>query len=97
MIPACIVLLVLGLFLFFAGILQCLSSKRFLGYLIGIEMVLNAANINLAGFLMMQPERKELQAYIIMITCLAAIEAAVGLAIFIWISSHEGDSGFSVL
>jgi NADH:ubiquinone oxidoreductase subunit K len=97
MMPAAVVLLLLGLFLFFAGILQCLSSKRFLGYLIGIEMIMNAANLNLAGFIMMQAQRSELQAYILMITALAVIEAAVGLSIFVWISSHEEDSNFSLL
>jgi NADH:ubiquinone oxidoreductase subunit K len=97
MMPGAVVLLLLGLFLFFAGILQCLSSKRFLGYLIGIEMIMNAANLNLAGFILMQAQRSELQAYIIMITALAVIEAAVGLSIFVWISSKEEDSSFSLL
>jgi NADH:ubiquinone oxidoreductase subunit K len=92
-----IILLMLGLFLFFAGILQCITSKRFLGYLFGIEMILNAASINFAGFISLQPERTELQVYIIMITALAAIEAAVGLSIFVWISKREGESPFSVL
>jgi NADH:ubiquinone oxidoreductase subunit K len=97
MMPGAVVLLLLGLFLFFAGILQCLSSKRFLGYLIGIEMIMNAANLNLAGFILMQAQRSELQAYIVMITALAVIEAAVGLSIFVWISSKEEDSSFSLL
>jgi NADH:ubiquinone oxidoreductase subunit K len=97
MMPIGILLLMLGLFLFFAGILQCISSRHFLGYLFGIEMILNAASINLAGFISLQPERSELQAYIIMITAFAAIEAAVGLSIFVWISDKESKIPFSVL
>jgi NADH:ubiquinone oxidoreductase subunit K len=97
MMPIGILLLMLGLFLFFAGILQCISSRQFLGYLFGIEMILNAASINLAGFISLQPQRSELQAYIIMITAFAAIEAAVGLSIFVWISEKESKTPFSVL
>lgn len=97
MISTGVLLLMLGLFLFFAGILQCLSSRRFLGYLLGIEMILNAANLNLAGFLALQPERIELQAMLIMITGLAAIEAAVGLSVFAWVSSNEESPEFSIL
>ena len=97
MISTGVLLLLLGLFLFFAGILQCLSSRRFLAYLFGIEMMLNAANVNLAGFSILQPERTEFQVYILMITALAAIEAAIGLAIFTWVSKREGDTPFSLL
>lgn len=97
MISAGLVLLVLGLFLFFAGILQCLSSRRFLGYLIGIEMMLNAANLNLAGFLSMQPQRTELQSYIMMVCALAAMEAVIGLSVFVWISFREEEPEFSLL
>lgn len=97
MMPVGIILLMLGLFLFFAGILQCISSKRFLGFLFGIEMILNAASINLAGFISLQPERTELQVYIMMITALAAIEAAVGLALLMWAGGKENESPFSLI
>lgn len=97
MISTGVLLLMLGLFLFFAGIIQCLSSRRFLGYLFGIEMILNAANLNLAGFISLQPHRSELQALLLMIIALAAIEAAVGLSIFTWVSSRDDNPGFSIL
>jgi NADH-quinone oxidoreductase subunit K len=91
MISTGLLLLILGLLLFFMGIAQCLSSRKFLAYLFGIEMMLNAANINLAGFIALQPHRSELQAYILMITALAAIEAAVGLSIFAWVGKRESE------
>jgi NADH:ubiquinone oxidoreductase subunit K len=97
MISVGVLLLMLGLFLFFAGILQCLSSRRFLGYLFGIEMVMSAASINLAGFTALQPHRSELQALMLMITALAAIEAAVGLSVFAFVSRREKADGFSLL
>ena len=97
MISIGVLLLILGLFLFFAGFVQCISSKKFLGFLFGIEMVINAANLNLAGFIQLQPQRTDLQVYIILITALAAIEAAVGLSIFVWVSSKEEDASFRLL
>ena len=97
MIPIGTLLLVLGLFLFAAGVLQCLSSRRFLGYLFGIEMMINAGNLNLAGFLAMQPNRTDLQALMLMITALAAIEAAVGLAILAWVSRNSESPDFSII
>lgn len=97
MIPVGTLLLLLGLFLFCAGVLQCLSSRRFLGYLFGIEMIINAANLNLAGFLALQPGRTDLQALMVMITALAAIEAVIGLAILTWVSRNSDSPDFSIL
>jgi NADH:ubiquinone oxidoreductase subunit K len=97
MMPVGIILLMLGLFLFFAGILQCITSRKFLGYLFGLEMILNASSINLAGFISLQPERSELQVYIMMITALAAIEAAVGLALMVWAGRKETEVPFSLI
>ncbi len=92
-----IVLLAAGLFLFFTGLVQCLTSRKFLGFLFGIEICLNASNLNLAGFLVIQPHRTDLQTGIILIIALAAIEAAIGLVIFTWISRNEVKEDFSLL
>ena len=81
--------LILGLALFVLGLFQCLTSKKFLGYLFGIELILNAANINFLGFLVISPGRTELGSLIVFIIAWAAIETTVGLAIFTW-TSKEG-------
>jgi NADH:ubiquinone oxidoreductase subunit K len=92
-----IVLLAAGLFLFFTGLVQCLTSRKFLGFLFGIEICLNAANLNLAGFLVIQPHRTDLQTGIVLIIALAAIEAAIGLVIFTWISRNELNEDFRLI
>jgi NADH:ubiquinone oxidoreductase subunit K len=97
MISPAVLLIFLGLFLFFAGILQCLSSRRFLGYLIGIEMLMNAANLNFTAILLFQPDRTGLQADILLVTALAVIEAAAGLALFGWLSAREKNPEFRIL
>ena len=82
--------LALGLALFSLGLFQALTSKKFLGYLFGIELILNGANVNLLGFLVMSPGRTELGSLIIFIIAWAAIETAVGLSIFTWTSKEGG-------
>jgi NADH:ubiquinone oxidoreductase subunit K len=97
MISTGTILLSAGLFLFFAGLVQCLTSRKFLGFLFGIEIMINAANLNLAGFLAIQPYRTDIQPLMVMIMALAAVEIAVGLAIFTWISGKEKAGDFRIL
>jgi len=81
-----VLLLLAGLLLFFIGLLQCITSKSFLPFLFGIEIMINATNLNLAGFLELQPLRADIEPLIVMIISFAAIETAVGLSIFTWAS-----------
>jgi NADH:ubiquinone oxidoreductase subunit K len=97
MVTSGLVLLGLGLFLFFAGLVQCLTSKKFLGFIFGLEIIINSANVNLAGFLVVQPQRTDLQSIMVMTIAVAAIEAVVGLAIFTWISKMDPESDFSLI
>jgi len=92
-----IVLIASGLLLFFIGLVQCLTTKKFLGFIFGLEIMLNSANLNLAGFLIVQPQRTDLQPMMIMIICIAAIEAAVGLSIFTWISRNQVTDDFKLI
>jgi NADH:ubiquinone oxidoreductase subunit K len=79
-----VLLLLSGLILFFIGIIQCVSSKSLLPFLFGIEIIINAANLNLISFLNIQPERIDIEPLILVIIGFAAIESAVGLSIFAW-------------
>lgn len=81
--------LILGLALFVLGLVQALTTKKFLGYLFGIELMLNGANVNLLGFLVISPHRAELGSLLVFIIGWAAIETAVGLAVFTW-TTREG-------
>lgn len=76
--------LVLGAFLFSCGVL-CIAIKRnAIGILMGVELVLNAANINFVAFAHFSPTfQLEGQIFALMVIVLAAGEAAVALAIIL--------------
>lgn len=76
--------LILASFLFTCGVF-CLATKRnAIGILLGVELILNAANINLVAFARFQPSLKfEGPAFAVMVIVLAAAEAAIALAIFL--------------
>jgi NADH:ubiquinone oxidoreductase subunit K len=84
MISIPVMLLLTGILLFFIGLIQCVSSKTFLPFLFGIEIIINAANLNLISFLNLQPDRLDIEPLILFIIGFAAIESAVGLSIFAW-------------
>jgi len=74
--------LVLGALLFVCGIV-CMATKRnAIGVLMGVELVLNGANINFVAFSSYNPAfQVEGQIFSLFVIVLAAAEAAVALAI----------------
>jgi NADH:ubiquinone oxidoreductase subunit K len=74
--------LVLGALLFVCGAV-CMATKRnAIGVLIGVELVLNGANINFVAFARYNPAFEiEGQIFALFVIVLAAAEAAVALAI----------------
>jgi NADH:ubiquinone oxidoreductase subunit K len=76
--------LILASFLFACGVM-CLAVKRnAIGFLMGIELILNAANLNLVTFARYDSKfRLEGQAFAVIVIVLAAAEAAIALAIFL--------------
>ena len=74
--------LVLGALLFTCGIV-CMATKRnAIGVLIGVELVLNGANINFVAFAHFNPAFEiEGMMFALFVIVLAAAEAAVALAI----------------
>ena len=81
--------LILGAFIFVCGLLSMMVKRNAIGILMGVELVLNAANVNLVAFNRYshggQPGSPALdgQIFAIFIIVLAAAEAAVALAIFL--------------
>ena len=81
--------LVLGALLFCCGLLSMMVKRNAIGILMGVELVLNAANVNLVAFNRFRwtgaEGRPALdgQIFAIFIIVLAAAEAAVALAIFL--------------
>jgi NADH-quinone oxidoreductase subunit K len=70
--------------LFCIGLYGALSSKNAIGILMGIELMLNAVNVNLVAFWRyITPQALTGQVFAIFVITIAAAEAAVGLAIII--------------
>ena len=77
--------LVLAAFIFSCGLFAALSRRNAIGVLMGVELMLNAVNINLVAFWRYGEhiERMEGQLFALFVIALAAAEAAVGLALII--------------
>ena len=74
----------LSAFLFAVGVACLLTKRNAVGLLMGVELVLNAANLNLVAAARYWPDfRLEGQAFAVLVIVLAAAEAAVALAIFL--------------
>jgi len=82
--PGLIAYLILSAFVFVMGVL-CISIKRnAIGILMGIELILNAANINFIATARFIPAFAiEGQVFTVMVIVLAAAEAAIALAIIL--------------
>jgi len=70
--------------LFCIGLYGVLARKNAIAILMGIELMLNAVNINLVAFWRYRaPDMIAGQAWAVMVFAVAAAEVAVGLALFI--------------
>src|SRR3989338_5612766 len=68
------------------GLYGALTRRNLVGILISIEIILNAANVNLVAFSRMLQVSPELgQIFVMFIIVMAAATAAVGLAIVLFI------------
>ena len=76
--------LIVSAALFSIGMYGALSRKNAIGILMGIELILNAVNINLVAFWRyIAPNDVSGQIFAIIVITVAAAEAAVGLAMVI--------------
>ena len=73
--------LFLGLIVFLLGVYCVLSRRNAIGILLGIELILNAANINYIAFGFYGGSKYDGQVFAIFVIMLAAAEAVIGLAI----------------
>lgn len=74
-------LLLLGALLFSAGIVVIVMKRNAILVLLGIELMLNAANLNLIAFNRLHAGRLDGQMFSLFVIIIAVCEAAVGLAI----------------
>ena len=76
--------LVLAAGLFCIGLFGVLSRRNAIGILMGIELMLNAVNINLVAFWRyLNPAQLTGQVFAVFVFAVAAAEVAVGLALVI--------------
>ena len=77
--------LILAAFLFCSGLYAALGRKNAIAALMGIELMLNAVNINLLAFWRYgeQVAKLEGQVFAIFVIAVAAAEVSVGLALII--------------
>ena len=89
MIPLSWYLIVAAL-LFAVGLFGAFSRKNAIAVLMGIELMLNAVNINLVAFWRyLTPENISGQIFAAMVFVVAAAEVAVGLALIISIYRNK--------
>jgi NADH-quinone oxidoreductase subunit K len=73
--------LVLGALLFSTGLLTVATRRNAVGVLMGVELILNGANVNFVAFNHYVTGGVSGQVFALFVIVLAAAEAAVGLAI----------------
>ena len=73
--------LVVGAALFCLGLLAVTTRRNAISVLLGVELILNAANVNLVAFARHSTTGIDGQVFAVFVMVLAAAEAAVALAI----------------
>lgn len=83
--------LILGAVLFVCGLLTVLTRRHTIGILMGVELMLNAANLNLVAFNhYSHPGHLDGQIFALFVIVIAAAEAATALAIFLNFYNNYG-------
>ena len=82
--------LIVSILLFAVGLAGALTRRNAIIVLVGIELMLNAANINFIAFWRYGPEDPNMigPMFVLFSIAIAAAEAAVGLAIILMIFRH---------
>jgi NADH:ubiquinone oxidoreductase subunit K len=77
-------ILVLGTVVFFVGLVGVLIRRNLITMLMGVELMLNAVNINFVAFnRYLYPDRLEGHFFTLIVMAIAAAEAAVAIALII--------------
>jgi NADH-quinone oxidoreductase subunit K len=77
--------LVVSVVVFLLGLYCVLTRRNAIGILMGVELILNSANINYIAFARYSSNGYDGQVFAIFVIMLAAAEAAIGLAIVLGI------------
>ena len=90
MVPTLSHFLAVAALLFAAGLFTVLTRRNAVAILMGVELMLNAANVNLVAFNRYVVGGLAGQNFALFVVVLAAAEAAVGLAIVLAIYRTRG-------
>ncbi|TDE12494.1 NADH-quinone oxidoreductase subunit NuoK [Dyadobacter psychrotolerans] len=74
--------------LFSIGLAIAITKRHFIGMLLGIELMLNAVNINLIAFSRYDPEKLSGQLFALFVIVVAAAEVTIALAIIMRVYGH---------
>ena len=77
--------LLVGLIVFLIGMYCVLTRRNAIGILMGVELILNSANINYVAFARYSSGGYDGQVFAVFVIMLAAAEATIGLAIVLGI------------
>jgi NADH:ubiquinone oxidoreductase subunit K len=80
--------LIVSAALFCLGVAIILVKRHVIMVLMGIELILNAANLNLVAFSQYDPNRLQGQLFALFVIVVAAAEAAVALAMVLQVYRH---------
>jgi NADH-quinone oxidoreductase subunit K len=83
-------LLIIAAALFCCGLYTVMTRRNAVAVLMGVELILNAANINFVAFSFFLSRVMGGQIFAVFVIVLAAAEAAVALAIFLRMFSTTG-------
>ena len=82
--------LIVGAVLFCFGVYGVLARRNAVGILMGVELMLNAVNINLVAFWRyLQPTDVSGQVFALFVLVVAAAEAVAGLALILSVYRHR--------
>lgn len=88
-------LLYLSALLFSVGLMIIIIKQNAIAVLLGIELLLNATNVNLIAFNQLQPNSLSGQMFALFVIVVAVCEAAVGLAIVLRVYKYYHTSVLS--
>jgi NADH-quinone oxidoreductase subunit K len=80
--------LFLAAFLFALGLLIIITKRNTIMVLLGIELLLNASNVNLIALNQLRPGSIDGQMFVLFVIIVAVCEAAVGLAIVLQVYQY---------
>ena len=91
--PGLVPYLVVGALLFGIGVAGVLSQRNAVMVLMSVEIILNAALLNLVAFWrFVRPDQLDAQVFAIVIVTIGAVEMAAGLGLMLLVFRQRGSS-----